>query len=168
MISNLFVKIFVHNEIYRYRCYLFNIWILIRARYTSLGLYLHVRVHIVHTVCENSVIFSWILNTGPHIGGSRQIQLWDHQEWGDGGRRGAGNRASLRPPGASNSSAGTGDGRPWCRPSRISIEILDLATPCTSTTRWNCSICLSIQGESKKVDPLRVSSIFSLGLSLFA
>ena len=25
-----------------------------------------------------------------------------------------------------------------------------------------------IQGESKKVDPLRVSSIFSLGLSLFA
>ena len=90
------------------RCYLFNIWI-----FRSNMLYLHVsRVHSAHCVWKCTVIFSWILNMGPHssIGGARQIQQWGPEGGGRGACLGAslgprGRGLSEAPGGASNSLA---------------------------------------------------------------
>ena len=79
----IFVKIFVHNEIYPWRCYLFNIWISHSSMfYLHVGLY----VFMVHTVYEKLKMHSYfLLNIRPTgltvvLGGGRQIQLWGHRE----------------------------------------------------------------------------------------
>ena len=65
--------------------------------------YFHVYMCIVHTVYEKcTVIFSWILNMGPHscIGVARQIQLWGPLGGSQGpvwGRLRGGSSNSLAP-----------------------------------------------------------------------
>jgi len=52
--------------------------------------------------------------------------------------------------------------------SQFSKCLVSQSCPMSSSTAVSIKSCIYLQGESKKVDRLRVSSIFSLGLSLFA
>ena len=140
------MKIFVHNEIYRQRCYLFNI-----SFFYSSMFYLHVYVQSCMFSARGCVwkctVFCWILNTGPHssVCGWGEIQLW-----------GPGRGASVRPRGRGLSEAsGEGPlrGAPGGRGSDSLAPALSLLILTFAKLRcWPFPYCngqQNIQGEPK-------------------
>ena len=92
-VFKIFVK-FVHNDsVVTYLIFEF----LIPACYTYTHVYIH--VHSAHCVWKCTVIFSGILNTGPHscIWGVRQIQVWGPLAGGGLSGASGGLHSSLSP-----------------------------------------------------------------------